>query len=354
MHLSYYSFNDMNCLFKISLFGVASASFFLACTRSSIGDGKIARTDTGVYIAGVVNDTATIWANGTESRLPPPYGVLSRALTIFVADTNIYVAGLEGTSAVLWKNGQKTVLTQNGTATGVYVSDMDLYVCGQDGPNPVYWKNGVEVPLSVSPGATGGAANAIVVSGSDVYIAGMNYFETGPAYYTGVASYWKNGQLQELEADTIFSQAQGISLSGDDVYITGLVSHSGYRATYWKNGVSTEVSMVSSSSSSIFVNGNDIYMSGEELVGNTYQLTLWKNGVPKHFGYSDLGFGGNSVFVSGNDVYLAGMLYLDMYGATCQATWWKNDSAFPIGPIVENEFVVGHFGSVATCIFHAP
>ena len=62
------------------------------------------------------------------------------------------------TKALYWKNGASTPLTEDGAANGVMVSGTDVYITGSDGVNAVYWKNGVETKLGI-----GGAGNAIFV-----------------------------------------------------------------------------------------------------------------------------------------------------------------------------------------------
>src|SRR5271154_585796 len=69
--------------------------------------------------------------------------------------TNIYVAGTNGSSAVLWKNGTANILSSSGFAGDVVVSGTDVYVAGianesqslsPGGPSGqfAYWKNGVQ------------------------------------------------------------------------------------------------------------------------------------------------------------------------------------------------------------------
>jgi hypothetical protein len=86
-------------------------------------------------------------------------------------------------------------------------------------------------------------AQAITVSGSDVYTAGdVNIGST-----SGVA-YWKNTTENSLPLDAGFNaDANCIYVLGSDVYVGGWESSStaGY-AVYWKNGTKVVVSTAGS------------------------------------------------------------------------------------------------------------
>ena len=125
-------------------------------------------------------------------------------------EPTVYVVGSEydGTNniAKLWKNGVATNLTdgsQNASARSVYVSGNDVYVVGSEynGTNSKYngtnsvvklWKNGVATALT--DGSHNAYANAIFVSGNDVYVAGYEYNSND----LGVAKLWKNGVAIDL------------------------------------------------------------------------------------------------------------------------------------------------------------
>jgi hypothetical protein len=61
------------------------------------------------------------------------------------------------------------------------VVDTDVYVSGGIGDvdtfgTACYWKNGTMVPIPILPGALGANARGIFVSGTDVYVAGVMYY----------------------------------------------------------------------------------------------------------------------------------------------------------------------------------
>ena len=78
----------------------------------------------------------------------------------------------------------------NGSVTKPQV--VDVYVAGVENNGVFdvakYWKNGI--PVDLSDGSSQASANSIVVSGSDVYVAG---WVRNSSTQKAVAVYWKNG-----------------------------------------------------------------------------------------------------------------------------------------------------------------
>jgi hypothetical protein len=202
-----------------------------------------------------------------------------------------------------------TKLTDNssGGAGIIYVSGSDVYVAGvekvDDGDRATYWKNGQPVRLSNSPSK----AESIYVRGSDVYVAGSE-----GAFGEPRATYWKNGQPVRLSNS--LSAARSIYVSGSDVYVAG---SDDLKATYWKNGQPVRLSNSDSRAESIYVSGSDVYVAGDELVDGDFRAIYWKNGQPILPSNSFLTYV-SSIYVSGSDVYVAGV-------ENSRATYWKND-----------------------------
>jgi hypothetical protein len=221
-------------------------------------------------------------------------------------DTDVYVVGFVGSGgtnsiAALWKNGVETKLagsTQISSANAIAISGNDVYIAGSisNGNNsfPVatYWKNGVAVKLSDSLPVTAG--NAIAVVGNDVYVAGTENF---------VATIWKNGVATWLDNGQV-SGAYGIAVRGNDIYVSGYVSNgaTGYYPTIWKNGVETKLSddNYGSIAYAVAVSGNDVYMVGPD---NDF-ATIWKNGVPSTFDAKPSQYELFGMTVHGSDVYV--------------------------------------------------
>jgi hypothetical protein len=221
----------------------------------------------------------------------------------------------------------------------------------------VYWKNGVEVDLAPS-----GTAQAITISGSDIYVGG--YITDGQNIE---ATYWKNGQQIQLEGAGV-SHVFGIALNGTDVYCVGdLFAPQGNgqdSVTYWVNGTRMHYSPYTyGQATSILFAGSEMYVGGQvwDLNGNDTAV-VWKNGVQNWYGtpggiyalglsptdtiavgnlgtlptywthanflqLASSGFG-TSIVISGSDVYIGGDT-LNISG-TNQAVYWKNNIMIPL------------------------
>jgi hypothetical protein len=256
-----------------------------------------------VYIAG--NDAGPVyWKNFIEIRLPlksNPANVVfnSNANSVYVSGNKVYIAGNDSSSAVYWKDGKEIVLnitTAQGnypyaTASSVFVSGNDVYVAGTHLYFAVYWKNGVEVYLTSSDIVFNGGETANSISGS-----GGNVYIVGDGDITGAISrlprYWKNG-VQEIfpsQSSFDFPSTNSVFASGNNVYVSGQAfsfPYFLYSAVYWTNGNETVLSsdgINSYTTSSIYVKGKDVYVSGAEETnqeGTDHQnfAVYWKNGT---------------------------------------------------------------------------
>jgi hypothetical protein len=230
-------------------------------------------------------------------------------------DTDVYVVGFVGSGgpssiAAYWKNSVETKLagnTQISSANAIAISGDDVYIAGavsnsnSSFPVACYWKNGIQVKLSDSlPVAS---ANAIAVVGNDVYVAGTLNFK---------ATLWKNGVATTL--DNQVSYAYGIAVNGADVYVVGYVSdNSKSFPTVWKNGVENKLSddLYGSIIYGIGLSGNNIYMVGAD----NDMATIWKNGVPAAFDSKSSSSELFGMTISGPDVYV-------VRNSVCG--YWKN------------------------------
>ena len=219
----------------------------------------IAVSGGNVYVAGWASSSAGItaavlWMNGTATTLSPPSGMANcGASAIAISGGDVYVVGTAWSSdieiwAAYWVNGAATLLprpgglTVNYYADGIVVSGGDVYVSGytdfgNGSGTAVSWANSgwaTTLPLPSSWMLEDYKANGITVSGSDVYAAGGGVNNVGST----TATYWVNDTPTILPMPSTMpnsfagSYADGIAISGSDVYVVG---YAGQTAAYWVN-----------------------------------------------------------------------------------------------------------------------
>lgn len=133
--------------------------------------------------------------------------------------------------------------------------------------------------------------------------------------------------------ERLSGQATDIFVHQNDVYISGYESTGNkFIATYWKNGVITDLTDGSNNAHaySIFVENQDVYASGRESTGDTYVAKYWKNGMPVALTDGTQQAEGLSIFVSNGDIYVAGYEREDGYGF---AKYWKNGTAHSLSNV---------------------
>lgn len=293
-----------------------------------IGKIFVAGVDTsGVYPN--VSYVAKYWVDGKAFPLTDGGNGYATATSIYVADGHVYVAGSEKSNKVdvakYWKDGQAVVLgdgIKRSFAYSIVVLGSDVYVAGESDGKAVYWKNNT---MNVLP--DGVQANSIAVVGTDIYIAGNNRISINyESTYT--VKYWKNGVSADLETSNSVNNVSSIFVKGEDVYVTGFIHNTDDELTarYWKNGTATDLS--GSTSSSIFVDGQDIYVSGTKEnpdPSSSPYLTYWKNGTPTII--NTTGFAEEEgIFVSNGDVYVVGREGT-VQSKNITAKYWKNGVA---------------------------
>ncbi len=226
----------------------------------------IAVSGGNVYVAGWASSsagigTAILWVNGTATTLSPPRGMANcYAAAIAVSGGDVYVAGAAWNNdidewATYWVNGAATLLPMPGGLTvdyyanGIVVSGGDVYVSGYTDSGTgngtaVSWANSgwaTTLPLPSGWMLEDYSANGITVSGSDVYVVGGGVNNVGST----TAAYWMNGRPTTLPMpgtmpdSSAASYADGIAISGSDVYVVGYVEDStngvSKTAAYWVN-----------------------------------------------------------------------------------------------------------------------
>ena len=174
------------------------------------------------------------------------------------------------------------------------VEDGTIYAVGYgiDSSDTRYaytWEDGVitELQNTVHPGGDA-SANAVYVSGDDVYIAGSCDNSSSVA----IPGYWKNGVWTSLPVESSYSaydaRAFGVWEYNGSVYVSGFLTKSDdwYDSVpgYWVDGVwhgLTVTDMDYGFAYSIVVDSGDIYISGNITdTSNDQYAVYWKNGTP--------------------------------------------------------------------------
>jgi len=295
------------------------------------------KPDTDVYISGSaanVQNLGAYWKNNTLT-------LLSRKFTttaVATQGTDVYLVGhytstTGGEVAGYWKNGSLIKLSDSSLyyyATGIAIQGSDVYVCGfvssnfGTGTKAMYWKNGVSINLTLPTGhgTPTVQTGSITVQGGDVYVAGT---VTLPSY---TAVYWKNGSPVTLPSTNDYGQAIAIAINGTDVYVAGNTSSSSNpnisisnTATYWKNGVVTQLASNGSDALSIAIQNNDVYIAGDTYNNTIHgsQATYWKNGIATVLPGGSLYWQAMGIATNGTDVHIVGT------SGDLGAVYWKNN-----------------------------
>ena len=271
-------------------------------------------------------------------------------------NTSIYIAGnaISTTStvtntvmdAVMWKlaSGSPVATTStlsmpngmtNANAQAIAVSGTDVYVAGFAWNNTetaaVYWlNNGAATILPSSMSLA--RAYAVAVSGGNVYVAG---FEADNANNDS-AVLWVNGTHTILPAPSGMTNATALAMtvSGTDVYVAGIASDANGNTSpvLWVNGAATALPLPNNLvggvfANSIVVSGGNVYVSGfsSPNVGSESAVT-WVNGgvsttLPIPQGDSAQGYGADAIGVLGGEVYVAGVGLNSALGYSTVAFW---------------------------------
>ena len=338
----------------------ANASSDVAVTLTSATPGVC--TVSGTAAAFVTAGTCTIDASQSGNSTYAAASPVAQSFTVNPAigpNTTIYIAGYAMPAAnpptfvnvaEVWKLGPgspiatATALSMpsgmtSSQADAIAVSGNDVYVAGYAGNGtsqvPVLWVNGAATILPST--MTISRAGPIAVSGGNVYVTG---FEENTAGDT-TALLWVNGMATTLAPPSgkAYAGAFDIAVSGSDVYVTGIASNTDNDevAVLWVNGVPTVLPAPSGLkgdyyAEGIALSGGNVYVSGNSLpsVGNQTAL-FWQNGgaattLPIPPNDTTQGYGAGATAILGNDVYVGGS---GVSGATGNSTaaYWLNGTA---------------------------
>jgi uncharacterized protein YjdB len=164
---------------------------------------------------------------------------------------------------------------------------------------------------------------SLFVSGSDVYVAGVEISNPGMLCKPKL---WKNGVEQSLQvaSNITYTWPSAVYVANGSVYVCGpdRVLEGGVtkgQAVLWKDGVRTDFitdygaagAQAGGLATSLFVSGSDVYVGGgfrQPGIGSPNLATVWKNGAPTQYESTmgELPEVVRSVFVLGGDVYAGG------------------------------------------------
>jgi hypothetical protein len=339
------------------LFLLLAAISFLtnhSCRKENDKDNPIKKNaPDGIYMAGQKSNSAKGSNSNKENSIGCIWvnGILYDMGDIYIDDVKvfndtIYSCGRNFSDADNSKTACYFIGDQkynfNISKTGadifsIWVDGRTVYVAGQDSSKPCYWVNGIKHNLP-SEGLNG-SSNDIIIKNNIVYCGGNVY----PYYQRGC--YWINDQLHYLEdlkqGGGNVSWASGMFINGSDVYISGEVDGiKGYgEACYWKNGIKQVLSFSNmgfvhntidgsvqmSEADDIYVYNEDVYVSGRYSFGDVsipytaLEMCYWKNNDSR----TDIAAFENpirpKIVVDADDIYfIAG------------TEFWKNDKQVPI------------------------
>jgi hypothetical protein len=324
----------MNKMYIImSLAAIAIGLGLTACDTASSGkgdpgDGDIPPSYANVYIVGSSTiNKPMIWNDGTASALSIPATDKGDALGVAVNASHVYVAGYHGSNfpytPCVWIDGVRSDLqvanaAVNGEANAIALSGSDVYVAGDawdataangDGAYvPGYWKlSGTSWTWSKL--ATGdGTAVAVAIDGSgQAVFAGKNIFSGSSAWY------WdQSAVIKTLVAPpTVASMsATGIAIKGSSILVVGYYKKSGDFYSHpcvWTDGACSDLTDGSANwAHGIGVSGSDVYVVGECTTGFDYIPGYWKNGTWASLSYEGHYSNTAAIAISGSDIYIAG------------------------------------------------
>jgi hypothetical protein len=270
---------------------------------------------------------------------------------------DVYVAGYFG----VYRNGAKDTRFPDYSSDydmmeDVFVDDAgDVHAAGvydnywgTGNYEAAYYRNGARTILEMSYEGYNyeTVASAIFVDGTDVYIAGYEWFDDGSDLGDVAPRLWKNGSQQYLESNEEdgwgeWCFADSVRVHNGDVYVGGFTDIvDGYdRAVIWKNGVE-HIIMGQEYIGGWEVDGWQIQDFGVAPNGILYvlcynnqanhwgigpysvwevqpDLEMWTKVFEQFDTSTTLGMDIPHIFVEGTDWYIAGSIDYDGY-------YWKN------------------------------
>ena len=297
-----------------------AATTFSRASSVYVSNGKVYMA--GSLLTGTQNAVTHCYTSGTwpnfqdvleNYEVGPFYSTPDKSAPIFNYTADKAACWIDGQGDFAFNDNNSDIIydyhTANrwgktGSGSSVFVSGNDVYVAGGefDGSStgdgigtlqyctPALWKNGEYVPLPhvdkvSAPGRISTASSVFVSPNGDVYVlineSYREFNDNGNMQTFYDAKLWKNDTVTDLGS----GQATSVYVSGNDVYVSGGIS-----GGYWKNGERIQIASVdwqgnrtARNTNSIFVQGNDVYVAGSMSgyyfdEGQVRGAAYWKNG----------------------------------------------------------------------------
>ena len=320
----------------------------------------IAVSGTDVYVAGIATATyGALPASGQVQTVPatlvsesgywkngawvPLVGSAGQVTALAASETGVWVAGFGPSGPGIWANGAWSGLPlPEGVKTvnlgALVVSGSDVYLAGtldygngtylQDVSVPGYWVNSLWKGLTLPPGLVAGHALGLALFGSDVRVAGL--CDDGVAFDPKVAGYWLNGTWVGLPSpgpDGI-AGALTVSVSGGHCYVADLGD---IWLGYWLDGLWQTLQLPANSLgggiSGFLVTPGHVFVSGfSDPVLGTIAPGYWMDGSwvalsqPVNMG----GVSPGAMATNGNDIYITGSGQNSAKPQTLELGYWVN------------------------------
>jgi len=253
--------------------------------------------DVGATAKDTIQIAVNVNSNHTTLACAGPDQTITLPVNSVILDGSCTLAN-NSIQSYLWTkiSGPSTfsIANQNGVKTQVtnLVEGTFLFQLKVTDDNGLFTLDTVQVMVSRQP------ENPNI----DIYVSGHEH---------GKAKYWKNGKEVMLPSQSFESVATSIAVDGNDVYVSGeegdlfITKHN--KAKYWKNGQEVLLTgATGAGAASITVSGGDVYVAGHEISGNKMEVKYWKNGQPVILSNKSKYGDANCIAVVNGNVYVAG------------------------------------------------
>jgi hypothetical protein len=347
-NFTFYNLRIMKKL--ILLFGIAI--FIDSCGKKTVETTNWIQ-DNNIYLAGESatnaspsNTWATIWHQQSKTLLgDDAVQNVAKCKSVIVRFNNTYAVGTTVVNGVrkaaYWVNDVLYLLPNSGEfseAIDIAVkADSTIVICGYEFRNNkqfgIVWENLQATYLQDANIFS--RANAITTSGNDVYICGVSLDPSNPTIERAV--FWKNGVAEFLEHSGKFSEAMDIAIMDGSIFIVGKNTSDMYpTACAWVNG-SRDALLLNSNTNNTSAKAiclskdanNEIttHIVGGEYPENNFDIhraIYWKNRQQVTLPNSQDATSEDVKVATNGDVFIVGKYYFTPY-SFC-AAYWKNQT----------------------------